>query len=110
MKYAPAGGEFRAVIEEKGFQDADVTEKVAFFEAYGMLAGDEAVPFLDRLLNGKGLFGRRENAEIRAGAALGLGRIRGPRPAEALNKASRDDDPVVYSAVSRTRWGREDSE
>ena len=110
MKYAPAAREFRAVIEEKGFRDADVTEKVAFFEAYGMLAGDEAVPFLDRLLNGKGLLGRRENAEIRAGAALGLGRIRGPRPAEALDKASRDDDPVVYSAVSRAQRGREDSE
>ena len=107
MKYAPAAEDFRRVIDDKRFRASDVTEKVAFFEAYGLLAGDEAVAFLDRILNGKGLLGRREPAELRAGAALGLGRIGSALAQEALDRVSPDDEPVVRSAVSRARRNEE---
>ena len=110
MRYAPAADDFRTVIEDKGFRHADVTEKVAFFESFGMLAGEEAIPFLDQILNGRGLLRRREPAEIRAGAALGLGMIVGAQAAEALERASGDDDPVVRSAVVRARRAREGME
>ncbi len=109
MKYAPAAGDFRMVIEEKDFRHADVTEKVVIFEAYGRLAGEEAVSFLDKILNGRGFLGRREPAEMRAGAALGLGRIGGSSATEALDRASQDDDAVVRSAVGRARRGGETS-
>jgi HEAT repeat protein len=108
-KYAPAAEDFRGVLEDKQFQEADVTEKVAFFEAYGLLAGDSAVPLLDRILNAKGFLGRREPAEMRAGAALGLGKVSSRSAKDALEKASRDDDPVVRSAVGRARRGGEAS-
>jgi HEAT repeat protein len=106
-KYAPAAEDFQAVLEDKQFQEADVTEKVAFFEAYGLLAGDEAVPMLDKILNGRGFLGRREPAEMRAGAALGLGKVSTQSARAALDRSARDDDPVVRSAVSRARRGGE---
>jgi len=106
-KHAAAADDFRAVLEEKQFQEADVTEKVAFFEAYGLLAGDAAVPLLGKILNGRGFLGRREPAEMRAGAALGLGRVNTASARDALDKSARDDDPVVRSAVGRARRGGE---
>ena len=108
-KYAPAAEDFRAILEDKPFREADVTEKVAFFEAYGLLAGDDAVPMLDKILNGRGFLGRREPAEMRAGAALGLGKVNTADARDALEKSARDDDPVVRSAVSRARRGGEAS-
>jgi hypothetical protein len=102
-KYAPAAEDFRTILEDKQFQEADVTEKVAFFEAYGLLAGDDAVPMLAKILNGRGFLGRREPAEMRAGAALALGKVHTADARDALDKSARDDDPVVRSAVSRAR-------
>jgi len=106
-KHAAAAEDFRAVLEEKQFEEADVTEKVAFFEAYGLLAGDAAVPLLGKILNGRGFLGRREPAEMRAGAALGLGKVNTASAREALEKSVSDDDPVVRSAVGRARRGAE---
>lgn len=107
MSFAPAAADFRGVLEDKEFREADVTEKVAFFEAYGMLAGQDAVAFLEGILNGKGFLGRKEPAELRAGAALALGKIGGDRAGRALDKAAKDDDPVVRTAVRRARKGAE---
>jgi HEAT repeat protein len=109
IRFAPAAEDLKAVLEDKQFHEADVTEKVAFFEAYGLLAGDSAVPLLDKILNSKGFLGRREPAEMRAGAALGLGKINSTAAKEALERSSRDDDPVVRSAVGRARRGGEAS-
>ena len=79
----------------------ELSERIAFFEAYGVLAGPEGVPLLERVLNGKNWLGRRESAEIRACAALGLGRIKHPAAEKALNAAAADADPVVRTAVGR---------
>ena len=103
-KYGPAAAELKAILESKDFRLVDVTEKVAFFEAYGMLAGEGAVAFLDKVLNSKGFLGRREPPEVRAGAALGLGKVGTAAARRALEKA-RNDDPVVKSAVGRALKG-----
>ena len=104
MRYAPAAGDFRSVIDDRHFKEADVTEKVAIFEAFGFVAGAEGIAFLDRILNSRrGLLGRREQPEMRAGAALGLGRAGSPEALAALGRASDDDDPVARSAVSRAQ-------
>lgn len=104
-KYAPAAQELRRILEEKDFRLADVTEKIAFFEAYGLLAGESSVGFLDKILNGKGFLGKREPAELRAGAALGLGKARTASARQALETAKREEDPIVRSAVSRALKG-----
>jgi hypothetical protein len=101
LRYAPAKAKLEAALDGKRLRDADLTERIAFFEAYGGLAGPEGVPALEKILNGRSWLGRRENADIRACAALGLGRIRHPSAEKALNAAAADPDPVVRSAVGR---------
>lgn len=101
LRYAPAARRFEDILESKELRQADITQKVAFFEAYGMVAGEKAVDRLDKLLNGKGFLGKREPSEVRAAAALGLGKIPGGSSDAALRRALDEDDPVVRSAVNR---------
>jgi hypothetical protein len=94
-----------AAVKGKAIRDADPTEKKAFFEAFGTLAGDGAVEYLDTVLNGKGFLGRREDSEMRACAAIALGRISSPKAADVLRKASSEKDVVVRNAVNRALRG-----
>ena len=93
------------VVKGKEIRDADLTEKMAFFEAYGALAGAGGVEYLDSVLNGKGFLGRREESEVRACAAIALGRISTTSAAEVLRKASSEKDVVVRNAVNRALRG-----
>lgn len=88
-------------VKGKALRDADLTERMAFFEAYGALCGDNGVPFLDELLNGKGMFGRREDPEMRACAAIALGRIGTHKANMSLKQAANEKDIVVRNAVNR---------
>lgn len=99
--HRPALARVEAVVKGRPIRDADLTEKMAFFEAYGALAGDAGVESCDAILNGKSFLGRREDPEIRACAAVALGRIGTARAMEALRKASGEKDVVVRNAVSR---------
>jgi hypothetical protein len=108
--HGPSGALVEEILGSKEFRETDVAEKVAFFDAYARLLGPRAIPLLDRMLNGRGLFGFREPAANRAGAARGLGAIGTPSAEQALKKAERDADPVVRSAVSRAlRSGEEEA-
>ena len=99
--HRPALGRIEAVVKGRAIREADLTEKMAFFEAYGALAGDAGVELCDGILNGKGFLGRREEPEIRACAAVALGRIATTRAMDSLRKASGEKDVVVRNAVSR---------
>ncbi|HEX8433417.1 MAG TPA: HEAT repeat domain-containing protein, partial [Longimicrobium sp.] len=88
LRYAPAGARLEAALDSKRLREADLTERIAFFEAYGGLAGPSGVGVLDKVLNGKSWLGRRETGEMRACAALGLGRIRHPAAEKALTAAA----------------------
>ena len=101
LRWGPARQRLEGALDSRRLRDADLTERIAFFEAYGQLAGAESVGLLDRMLNGKSWLGRRENGEMRACAALGLGRVRHPSAEKALAAAAADPDPVVRSAVGR---------
>ncbi len=105
LKYQPASDFFKKVLMGKEIRQADITEKVAFFESYGMLGDPGAVELLDQLLNGKGFLGRREPPEMRAAAALALGKIGTPDALSALETASVDQDPVIRSAAKRAARG-----
>lgn len=94
-----------AAVKGKAIRDADLTEKMAFFEAFGALAGDAGVEYLDAVLNGKGFLGRREEPELRACAAIALGRISTANAASTLRKASSEKDVVVRNAVNRALRG-----
>lgn len=88
-------------IRGRTLRDSNLQEKLAFYEAYGTLAGDAGVQFLDQILNGRSAIGRREDAELRACAAAGLGRIPSQKALQALERASTDRDVLVRNAVAR---------
>ena len=95
-----------AAVKGKAIRDADLTEKMAFFEAFGALSGEAGIEYLDSVLNGKGFLSRREDPEIRACAAIALGRIAHSRAADVLRKASSTEkDVVVRNAVNRALRG-----
>ena len=90
-----------AAIQGKSVRVADLTEKMAFFEAYGSMVGESGVASLEAMLNGGGFLKRREDPELRACAALALGRIGTASARQALEKASGAKDALVRNAVSR---------
>jgi hypothetical protein len=101
LRYEPAVKELGDALITKEIRDADISEKVAFFQAFALVAGEGGVKRLDKILSQKGFLGRREPPEIRAAAALGLGMIPGKAAHAALLKARQEHDPVVRSAVNR---------
>jgi hypothetical protein len=94
-----------AIVKGKSVRETDLTEKMAIFEAYGGLCGDDGVATLDAMLNGKSLFGRREDSELRACAAVALGRINSARSQDVLRRASSEKDVVVRNAVNKALRG-----
>ena len=90
-----------AAIKGKDLRESNLTEKMAFFEAFGSLAGSKGVATLERMLAAKGLLGRKEDPETRACAAMALGKIRTPEARAALERAGQDKEPLVRNAVSR---------
>jgi HEAT repeat protein len=94
-----------AAIKGRDLRDSNLTEKMAFFEAYGLLSGDAGVILLDGLLNAKGFMGKKDDSEIRACAAMALGKINSPKAMDALNRAAGEKDVIVRNAVSRAIRG-----
>jgi hypothetical protein len=94
-----------AAVEGKSARAADLTEKMAFFEAYGSLVGERGVPALDAMLNSGGFLKRKEEPETRACAALALGRIGTPSAREALERATGAKEALIRNAVSRALRG-----
>ena len=94
-----------AALNGRRLQAGDLTEKMAYFEAFGALSGDAGVPLLDGLLNKKGLFGKAQDGEVRACAAMALGRIGTDSAIASLRRAGTDKDILVRNAVSRALRG-----
>jgi HEAT repeat protein len=93
-------------VKGRQIAEADLTEKMAVFEAYGAICGDSGVALLDGLLNAKaGLFGRKVDSELRACAAMALGRIATPQAMEALQRATGEKDALVRNAVTKAMRG-----
>lgn len=108
VKYLAARGHRNAFQRIEGavtggkLKDSDLTEKMAFFEAYGALAGGPGVATLEKMLLVKGgVFAKREDPETRACAAMALGKIKTPDARALLEKAKDDKEPLVRNAVSR---------
>jgi HEAT repeat protein len=94
-----------AAIKGKELRESNLTEKMAFFEAFGILSGDAGVAVLDPLLNAKGFMGKKDDPEMRACAAMALGKINSPKAMESLNRAAGEKDVIVRNAVSRAIRG-----
>jgi hypothetical protein len=94
-----------AMVKGRAIRDADLTEKMAVFEAYGSLCSNGGIAALDAMLNGKSMFGRREDSELRACAAVALGRVGTPEAVASLRQAANEKDVVVRNAVARALRG-----
>ena len=103
--HAAALPRLRDAVRRKELRGADLSEKMALFEAFGRLCGDAGVSELDTLLNTRGLLGPREPAELRACAARALGMVASPAAMAALQRAADTKDVVVRSAVTRAMRG-----
>ncbi len=99
--YRNAAGRVETVVTGSFLKNADLTEKMAFFEAFGSLVGSRGIPALEKMLSAKGLLGKKEDPETRACAAMALGKIRTPEARAALERAGQDKEPLVRNAVSR---------
>jgi len=88
----------------KGLRSRDLTERKAFFEAYGIIAGDPGVSKLEGILLRNG-FWRPEDSDTRACAAMALGNVDSQSARIALQRATKDKDPVVRSAAMRALRG-----
>ena len=99
--YRNAAARVETIVSGSKLRNADLTEKMAFFEAYGALVGAKGIAALDKLLVAKGLLGKREDPETRACAAMALGKIRTPEARAVLERASQDKEPLVRNAVTR---------
>ncbi len=95
-----------AVVQGKSMRAADLTEKMAFFEAYGMLVGESGIALLDAMLNAAGGFlKRKEDPQVRACAAMALGKIGTQEAKDSLQKAANDKEPLVKNAALRALRG-----
>jgi HEAT repeat protein len=103
--HRPALAKIEAAIQGKLAKDANLTEKMAFFEAFGTLCGDGGVKLLDGLLNSRGLFGKKEDVELRACAAMALGRVGSEAAVATLRRAANEKEVLVRNAVNRALRG-----
>ncbi|MFN2635974.1 MAG: HEAT repeat domain-containing protein [Gemmatimonadaceae bacterium] len=94
-----------AAIKGRELREGNLTEKMAFFEAYGLLCGDAGVALLDGLLHAKGFMGKKDDPEIRACAAMALGKVGTAKAMESLNRATSEKDVIVRNAVSKAIRG-----
>ncbi len=88
-----------SILSGSGMKDRDQGEQMAFMRAYASIAGEEAVPVLAKLLNGRKWWGGRRLPTQRACAARALAVVGTPTARTALAKASGDRAAAVKSAV-----------
>ncbi len=95
-----------AVVQGKAARPpADLTEQMAFYEAYGAMVGEAGVAVLDGILNSGGFLKRKVDPQTRACAAMALGRIGSAAAKDSLTKATGDKDPLVKTAANRALRG-----
>lgn len=98
-----SGGAVRrleGIIFEKSDREWDRSERRALFEAYGALAGEEAMPRLKAMLEPRGLLRRLEAPDVRACAIFALGKIRTFDARMVVDRYTGDKEPVVRSAAN----------
>lgn len=93
------------VVLGKTGREIELTEKMAFFEAYGSIAGANGLKTLSAILLQRGLLKMKEPPETRACAAVALGRIKTAEAREVLQRAADDKELVVRNAVNRALRG-----
>ncbi len=100
-RHGPALPSIQAAIDTKAMRSADLTEKRAFYEGYGLLAGEGGVSYLSAALSGKGLFKRKTDPETRACAAMALGKTHAAKARPVLEKMLKEKEAIVRNAAEK---------
>lgn len=104
--YKGALKKVEAVVMGSGIDDLDLTERMAFFEAYGGMAGPQGVEVLSGVLLPRGLFRAKLSPDTRACAAMALGKMRTAEARAVLQRCADDKELVVRNAVNRALRGQ----
>ncbi|UCC74821.1 MAG: HEAT repeat domain-containing protein [Gemmatimonadota bacterium] len=110
LKYSPGAQQLEALVKGNELRKRDLTEQLAFFEAYARAAGDKGIRLLSRMLNGRRFLWFKYPSPLRACAARALGLVGGRDADMELNVAETDKDPMVLSAVHAARREPEEDE
>ncbi len=94
-----AARDLRQRISSRRFAGRDEVEQAAFLMALVAVGPEESVPELAQLLNGRGRWGGKHAAIVRAGAARALASVGTPAAAQELEKAKSDRNSTVANAV-----------
>ena len=78
----------------------DLSERRALFAAFGQVSGASGVDTLEAILRGRRILTRRHSSSTRACAAFALGIVNTPAARLALEKATKDRDPLVRTAAA----------
>jgi hypothetical protein len=100
-EYRPAVHAILDVLQGPALKGMVLNEKLTWFDAYARLGGQQAVSWLDEVLNARHLFRPRHEPDLRACAARALGQISGDEAQQALARAQGDRDPKVRRVVQR---------
>lgn len=93
------------VVLGRGRRDLDFNERRAFFEAYGAIAGPGGLGVLRDLIVRRGFFRRKQSADVRMCAALGLGKLGTADARAVLESVAEDGDRQVRNAVTAALRG-----
>ncbi|MEE8488597.1 MAG: HEAT repeat domain-containing protein [Gemmatimonadota bacterium] len=101
IRLAPVGAarDLRQRISSRRFAGRDEVEQAAFLMALVAVGPEESVPELAQLLNGRGRWGGKQAAIVRAGAARALASVGTPAAVQELEKAKSDRNSTVTNAV-----------
>ncbi|HWI40581.1 MAG TPA: HEAT repeat domain-containing protein, partial [Verrucomicrobiae bacterium] len=89
-RYLPALKNIEAMAEAKDFAERTPGERIAVYEALGLLAGESMLPRLREMLKKRFLFGRARDKESVACAVAALRRIRTPGAVRVLEEAEAE--------------------
>lgn len=93
-----AANAFMAVVKDDDFRDRSPDEKKAMLESFGLIAKDEGIPFLVKMVNKRGWLRRDKHNETRVFAVGAIGQIDDPLAEETLRQLSKKRNKAVRQA------------
>jgi HEAT repeat protein len=87
------------MVEGRDFQARNLYEKQEVFRTIARLGGEDAIPFLDRMIEKRGLFRKSVSEEVRVSATSALGWIPGGTAKERLLHLARHGSKAVREAA-----------
>lgn len=88
-------------VSGRGLKGADLSERIAYFEAYALIAGPSCIPVLRDMVLPRGFLRRNESAQTRACAAMAIARLNAPEAREVLQLLKNDKELLVRNAANR---------